>query len=177
MKIFTGCLSVVGGLVAIFVIISLFAANQHTQPQIVTQHVASAARLHSPKKVRARPAALPADACDIASSREHSAVAHLDNDQYQAAYDDAVSGLNHNDNCSYDDAEMVNKGYLLSIKALAEHHLSSGDSQTDLNQANQLLVECQTQPGLYGTSTAASCETQEQNNISQQTNWEMQSYQ
>jgi hypothetical protein len=59
------------------------------------------------------------------------------------------------------------------MKGLAEHHLSQGDSRTDLNQANTLLVECQTQPDLYGTKTGASCETQEQYNISAQTNWDM----
>jgi hypothetical protein len=78
--------------------------------------------------------------------------------------------------CGNDDDNLLNKAYLMSFKALSEHYLSSGDSATDLNQANALLVECQTHPGFYGTHTGAQCETQENNNIRTQTNWEMQNY-
>jgi hypothetical protein len=79
----------------------------------------------------------------------------------QRGYDLSVQGLAVNEYCS-DTDRLINKGYFLSIKGLDEHALSSGDSRTDLNEANQLLVECQTTPGVYGTHRAASCETQEE---------------
>jgi hypothetical protein len=92
----------------------------------------------------------------------------------QAQYDSAISGLIWLDRCDGDDDQKtVMKGYLLSMKAYAEHDLGEGDYQTDFNEANQLLVECQTTPGIYGTHEAAECETQENYNIRATTNWEM----
>jgi hypothetical protein len=92
---------------------------------------------------------------------------------HAGAYADAVKGLAVNEQCDDDDQQVINKGYLLSMKAFAEHYLPNGDAGTDFNQANSLLVECQTRPGIYGTHTGAECETQEKNNISQETNWEL----
>lgn len=117
-----------------------------------------------------------AHACDTALDYEKQSVKDIDAGSYQDAYDNATHGLDYNESCDNDTAQMVNKGYLLSMKGMAEHHLSVGDSRTDLNQANALLVECQTTPGLYGTKTAASCETQEEYNIRAQNDWDMQSY-
>ena len=99
---------------------------------------------------------------------------------YQAAYTAATKGLQFIETSCEDEAgnphvQYVAKGMLLSFKGLAEHHLPQGDARTDLNQANSLLVECQTEPGIYGTHEAAVCESQEQNNISATTNWEMNS--
>jgi len=68
---------------------------------------------------------------------------------------------------------MLAECYLLSFKATAGHSLGSGDWRTDFNQANALLVECQSTPGLYGTRVGARCETQEHSNISWETNWDM----
>jgi ribosomal protein L40E len=113
------------------------------------------------------------DPCDSAHQLESQAASAINSGENQRAYDLSVEGIAANDNCSSEDASLVNSGYLLSMKGLAEHYLPQGDSRTDLNQANQLLVECQTNPDLYGTATGASCETQEQNNISAQTNWDM----
>lgn len=108
--------------------------------------------------------------CSKADSIENQAAAASGSQQI---YDLAVHGLAVNDYCSDDTDKLINKGYLLSFKGTAEHNLASGDSKTDLNEANQLLVECQTAPGVYGTHAAASCETQEENNIHAQTNWDM----
>lgn len=113
------------------------------------------------------------DYCKDALNDEKTAAS--DGVSHQAAYNAAVAGLAANENCDDEDAHLVNKAYLLSMKGLAEHYLSEGDSQTDLNQANALLVQCQTTPGLYGTHTGASCETQEQYNIHASTNWEIES--
>lgn len=64
-------------------------------------------------------------------------------------------------------------GFLLGDKAIAERHLSSGDSMTDINQAMTLMAECQTQPAFYGTSDGAFCETEEDVFIGYKTNWQM----
>jgi zinc ribbon protein len=114
-----------------------------------------------------------ADPCESATQFEKKAVAAVNAGDYEQAYDYAGQGIDENGGCDDDNSSLVNSGYLLSMKGLAEHYLPQGDSRTDLNQANQLLVECQTNPDLYGTATAAGCETQEQNNISAMTNWEM----
>lgn len=102
-------------------------------------------------------------------------ITSADSTSYRRAYDAAVSGLTANEKCADDTDRLINEGYLLSMKGMAEHHLAIGDWRTDFNQANQLLVECQTKPGLYGTHVAASCETQEHYNISAETNWDIES--
>jgi hypothetical protein len=92
---------------------------------------------------------------------------------FAGGYKNADKAVSLADDCAqggeYDSA----KGFALSARALNEHHLSHGDSRTDLNQAEQLLSSCQSDPGYYGTHAAALCDTQEQNDISTQTNWEM----
>lgn len=100
----------------------------------------------------------------------------INSDAYQSAYKNANSGLTYAENCDDETDQLVDKAYLLTIRGFAEHDLTVGDSRTDLNQANTLLVECQTKPGLYGTKQGAECETQEQNNIRAQTNWDLDSY-
>ena len=97
---------------------------------------------------------------------------------YTRRYSAAVSGLTANESCGNEDVRLVNEGYLLSMKAFAEHYTRGDDEwHTDFNQANQLLVECQTKPGLYGTRIAAECETQEHYNISAETDWDIASRQ
>lgn len=113
------------------------------------------------------------DPCATADEREREASDYIGKEEYQKTYDTAVSGLHYVDQCDNDTDNLLNKAYLLSFKAMAEHHLSSGDSRTDMNQANALLVECQTTPGFYGTHVGAQCETQEDYNIKAVTNWDM----
>lgn len=119
------------------------------------------------------PSAAAVNYCDRADTYERQAVADDTAGERRSAYNNAVSGLKANDQCTDESEHLVNEGYLLSLKGLAEHYLSEGDSRTDLNQANMLLVQCQTKPGLYGTSEGAGCETQEQNNIHAQTTWDI----
>ena len=107
-------------------------------------------------------------ACETAHDYERKA-AHEQGDQ--ASYDLSVSGLHYVDLCQDETDAKIMRGYLLSFKGLAEHELTSGDWRTDLNQANQLLVECQTTPGIYGTQRAAQCETQEGYNIKASVQW------
>jgi hypothetical protein len=111
--------------------------------------------------------------CDTADTLERESAADINAGRMQATYDAAISGIHYNDLCDDETNKTVNAGYLLSFKAFAEHDLGSGDWRTDFNQANALLVQCQTTPGLYGTHAGAQCETQETNNIKSVTNWEM----
>jgi hypothetical protein len=137
---------------------------------------AKAAREEQERKRRERLAyeAAHHDYCKDALRYEKAAAS--DGASHRAAYSAAVAGLAANQKCDDETRHLVNEGYLLSMKAFAEHYLSAGDSRTDFNQANALLVQCQTHPGLYGTHTGAGCETQEQYNIRVQTNWDIESY-
>jgi hypothetical protein len=101
------------------------------------------------------------------------AMRDLNSGFYQRAYNDANSGIALVDQCNDVDAQLMIKAFLLSFRGLAEYHLSQADWQTDINQANTLLVECQTRPAFYGTRQGAKCETQEQYNIRASTRWEM----
>jgi hypothetical protein len=160
-----GCLAAIGGIVVVLFIFAMCTAGN------MANHLSPASHERSGVSVSSSDTA-----CNTADQRERQAADYLNNSEFQKTYDTAVSGLHYVELCGSDDDNLVNKGYLLSFKALAEHHLSSGDSKTDLNEANQLLVECQTHPGFYGTHVGAQCETQETNNIQAQTNWEMQNY-
>jgi hypothetical protein len=112
------------------------------------------------------------DYCNDAVKQEKIAAAKSSTSP-RAAYNAAVAGLAANEKCDNENANLINKGYLLSMKAYAEHGLGNNEWHTDFNQANALLVQCQTTPGLYGTRTGAECETQEKNNISAETNWDI----
>jgi hypothetical protein len=74
--------------------------------------------------------------------------------------------------CDDENEQIVDRGFLLSFKAEAEHYLSSGDSRTDINQATTLLAQCQTLPGIYGTHLGAVCESQEEINIRRKIDWD-----
>ncbi len=114
---------------------------------------------------------------DCESSIEHTNQAFKDFEagDYSGGYKNANSAVHLADACS--DADMPSaKGFALSARAFNEHHLSVGDSTTDMNQATQLLADCQTQPAYYGTHQGALCETQEENDISTKMNWDMQAY-
>lgn len=138
-----------------------------------------ASTVASPSRHPSRPAAAapteapPVDHCSAATGWERKGMAAVDNGQWSTAYRYAESGLHESEDCSNDDAQVINKGYLLSVKAFAEHHLSYGDSTTDINQATTLLAECQSLPGIYGTHIGAACETQEENDIKAKTQWDM----
>lgn len=111
--------------------------------------------------------------CGKATAYERQASSDLDSRDFRGAYHNSASGLSLNASCSDETDRLVNRAYLLSMKGLAEHYISVGDSRTDLNEANMLLVQCQTRPGLYGTHEGAECETQENNNIRSQSNWDL----
>jgi hypothetical protein len=171
-------LKIIGGMLAVFVVLCIVLVAIAVNSPQATPRAADAQTTSGSSNHRqaSRPAKVIAshDYCDEALAHERTAAS--DGISHQAAYNAAVAGLADNEHCSNDDQHLINEGYLLSMKGMAEHYLKDGDSQTDLNQANALLVECQTRPGIYGTHTGAACETQEMNNIKAPTNWEMESY-
>jgi hypothetical protein len=110
----------------------------------------------------------PAEAANqdcLAAARAHSLNGweSYDKKDYLSAYREALSGIAVYEHCPANH-QSTGMGYLLSLKGSSEHYLAIGDSQTDLNQANMLLVTCRTTPRLYGTQVAAACQTQEQQN-------------
>ena len=115
----------------------------------------------------ATPAAPAADAgpnaaCSQALAYERTA--SNDAISRQAAYDSAVAGLTANQRCTDPQMRLVNEGYLLSMRAGAEHELKIGNWQRDLERANMLLAQCANWPGLRGTKAGNDCNTQRQYN-------------
>jgi hypothetical protein len=166
---FTGCIIILIATVVIIFVIAAISSNGSWTPSAVTSTMNTAAP--NPET--------GSDPCpgELMIDLKTASQA-LDNEDWQKAYRASSKGINYIENscpsgATNPDVQYVTKGYLLSYKAFAEHHLPQGDSRTDLNEANQLLVECQTEPGIYGTHEAAECESQEQNNITAQTKWDV----
>ncbi|HEX3550119.1 MAG TPA: hypothetical protein VHT53_07070 [Candidatus Elarobacter sp.] len=105
-----------------------------------------------------RPSLAAPDACQRALDYEKAAT--QDSASAQARYDSAVAGLAANASCTDAEMKLVNEGYLLSMRAPAEHDLHIGNWQRDLERANMLLTQCTNWPGLRGTSAANNCTTQ-----------------
>ena len=158
-----GCLKIIGGIVVAVILLAFVGAMMHTS----STSSGSSASSNSASYGAPKPSP---DYCKQADDLERKASKATD---HSTMYALAVKGLAVNARCDDDHDQMVNKAFMLSFKAYAEHYLPHGDSRTDFNQANQLLVECQTTPGIYGTHLAAQCETQEQNNIKTTTNWDI----
>jgi hypothetical protein len=116
----------------------------------------------------------PSD-CENAVSHSNQALKDLNAGDYSGGYKNASTAVRLSESCDNTDMPSV-KGFALSFKAFNEHHLSVGDSETDMNQAEQLLSDCQSQPGYYGTHAGALCDTQEENDIQTKTDWEMANY-
>jgi FtsZ-binding cell division protein ZapB len=119
--------------------------------------------------------------CETAIQLTGRAVQTGASGNFQGEYDSAVSGLHYVALCDRN-PEVHNvpeshvatmKGWLLFAKAQAEHGLSSGDWQTDMNEAISVWAQCQTLPGVYGTHDAAQCQTFEETAISIKIKWEM----
>jgi len=93
-----------------------------------------------------------AQACYYARTRADTAFGETDK---QASFDLIVSALHYAARCDDDEVRIAGRGLLLSMKALKEYELHSGDPETDFNEANMLLEKCITDPRWYGTRKAA----------------------
>jgi hypothetical protein len=103
-------------------------------------------------------------ASDCAQALAYEKRAANDSTTAQARYDSAVAGLTANRNCHDSQMHLVNEGYLLSMRAPAEHDLKIGNWQRDLDRANMLLTQCTNWPGLRGTRAGIDCDTQRRYN-------------
>ena len=115
-------------------------------------------------------------ACTMARQRTQEAAQYENAGEYQREFDASVSGLNYANACEDGDLKTRTKGFLLAAKAVAEHKLGSGDSETDLDEAIMLLEKCQTDPRFYGTDEGAQCESMEDTATRLKTSWEMEKY-
>ncbi len=109
-----------------------------------------------------KPSTAAPDACAQALAYEKTAAS--DSVSTQARYDSAVAGLSANQGCRDPQMHLVNEGYLLSMRAPAEHDLKIGNWRQDITRADMLLLQCTNWPGLKGTKHAADCETQRRYN-------------
>jgi hypothetical protein len=143
--------------------------------RVVAEQRAETAREQAARRESDRVGNLPEnrDPCSYANGRIEQGWADFKGGSYQAAFDNAVKGLSVDERCDNNDAHQVNEGFLLSIKGMSEHYLSSGDSRTDLHQAETILEECQTNPSFYGTHAGAECETQQENDIKAADDWDV----
>lgn len=151
------------------------AAARAAQAKQQAQQRAAQARQEAQQREADRIANLPENKapCSYANGRISQGWTDFNGGAYQSAFDDAVKGLAVNERCDNDDTHQVHEGFLLSVKGMSEHYLSSGDSRTDLHQAETVLEECQTNPHFYATHTGAVCETQQENDIKATTNWDV----
>ena len=81
----------------------------------------------------------------------------------QRAYDDTVAGLAANARCTDPVLRIVNAGYLLSLRAMAERNLRMGDWRRDFQMADEYLDKCVSMQKRIG-SHAADCRAQQADN-------------
>lgn len=105
------------------------------------------------------------DGCGVARFQLNRASEFSNVYQYRDSYDTALVGLRANQSCKDDTTKLVNEGYLLSTKAMAEHFLSRGNSKADLDDAIKLLARCKRMAPKVGRAVSALCEKQEQSDI------------
>ena len=105
------------------------------------------------------------NACRVARSYLNEASQFSNTYDYRKAYDTALVGLRANQRCKDARLFIVNEGYLLSTKAIAEHFIKKGDSAGDLNRAIDLLKRCRDMGPTLGRTVSEFCRKQEQNDI------------
>jgi hypothetical protein len=165
-----GCLAVIGGVVVVFIILVIIAAlNEPSVPPGLSKTNSSYASSDTSSSYSSQ----ATDDCEKSSQHSDQAWSDIKADDYAGAYRNANTAVSLSDACNSGGDYDSTKAYALFARAIAEHHLTQGDSRTDLNQAITLYASCQADPGYYGTHAGAVCETAEQNAISWQTNWEM----
>jgi len=106
-----------------------------------------------------QPKPSPACAQALADYRAAAAV----NIPPQRAYDDTVAGLAANAHCTDPVLRIVNAGYLLSLRAMAERNLRMGDWRRDFQMADEYLGKCASLRKQIG-GHAADCRAQQADN-------------
>ncbi len=103
----------------------------------------------------------PSPACAQALADEKAAAA--EGIPPQRAYDDTVAGLAANARCTDPVLRIVNAGYLLSMRAMAERNLRMGDWRRDFQMAGEYLGKCVAMGQRIG-SHASDCRAQQRDN-------------
>lgn len=163
------CLSVIGGIVVVIFIIGACASGLNSTSSPSHNSYTSTSSDSSSR------ASSGNDDCKSAVQHSNQAFSDFNAGDYSGGYKNAETAVQLSESCSENDLPSV-KGFALSAKAFNEKHLSQGDSATDINQAIQLLSDCQSRPGYYGTHEGALCDTQEENDIKTKDNWDMAQY-
>ena len=107
--------------------------------------------------------------CQGAFVLEKRAVRENKNGQYESAYKDSATGLVGAQACP-DNERIAAEAFLLSAGAFAEHYLGRDTDGSDMNLAIQKLEQCIT--ANYGESLGAQCQSEQEIEISNKTNWE-----
>jgi hypothetical protein len=89
----------------------------------------------------------------------------------QAQYDLAASGLQSIERCDEAQYTILTKSELLIEKAMAEHSLTTGDSDRDMYEAALTLTQCATIPNV-SMSTLADCESLQQHSLAIRGQWD-----
>lgn len=106
------------------------------------------------------------DACMIARAQVNQASAFSNSYKYRDAYNAVLVGLRANMKCNSEQTKLVNQGYLLSTKAIAEYAFSArADSSADLDRAIKFLQRCRDMPPKLGRTISDLCRKQEQSDI------------
>ena len=114
-------------------------------------------------------AAVSTDSCGVARANLNRASDYANAYKYRDAYKATLLGLAANKKCLDVPATLINGGFLLSTKAIAEYAFQQrGDSAADLKHAIDLLDRCQRiVPKLRGKASDL-CAKQERRDIDTQ---------
>jgi len=107
--------------------------------------------------------------CQVAFVLDRRAIRENNSAQYEAAYKDSAKGLVGAQGCP-DNERVAAEAFLLSAGAFAEHYLGRDKDSSDMNLALQKLEQCIT--ANYGESLGAQCQSEQEIEIRNKTNWE-----
>lgn len=96
------------------------------------------------------------EACDAMESMVVQSTQAMNAMDFEHALGSANEGLTHQDGCTFD-TKPAFAGILLSVKAVAEHFMSRGNAQADIDAANLLLEQCQAETGPQDATNVRNC--------------------
>lgn len=106
------------------------------------------------------------DPCGVARAQVNQASALSNAYKYREAYHAALAGLRADEKCRDEQTRLVNQGFLLSTKAMAEEAFSKrGDSSADFDRAIKLLQRCRDMTPKLDNNVSDLCGKQEQSDI------------
>ena len=100
------------------------------------------------------------DSCTVARLYLNEASDFSNRYRYNDAYNAADLGLRANRTCTEAEQNLINEGFLLSTKSIAENVLSRGNSKFDLDRAIHDLERCRKNEPTLGRAQSDMCEKQ-----------------